>query len=291
MSAIGIIGYGFVGKAVEYGFFRYDREQGREPKHRVRVYDKYKDMDSLDDVVLNSDIIFMCLPTPYCEADLRIDLSIFDETMTAICPRLENTGKVVVIKSTVVPGTTKRYAEMYPGVHFCFNPEFLTEVNYLQDFVETHRIVIGADNDWIAQSVIDLYRTCFPFKSILKMSATAAEIVKYQCNILLAAKVAVSNVFYDICDQFGARYEDVKKAVALDPRIGASHMDITSERGFGGKCFPKDLGAIIGFCREKGVDAKILEELYHYNLRIRKVHDWKEIAGASVGGRQYEQKG
>jgi UDPglucose 6-dehydrogenase len=207
--------------------------------------------------------------------------------MEEICPQIVGKGKVVVIKSTVIPGTTRRYEEKYPGVPFAFNPEFLTESNYLQDFIKADRIVIGAENNWIGQKIIGLYRTCFPATHILRMSSTAAEIVKYQCNVLLAAKVGISNVFYDICQKEGVNYTDVKRAVALDARIGESHLEVTTERGFGGKCFPKDLGAIIGQCRELDVDCKLLEELFAYNLRIRKVHDWQEIAGASVGGRKY----
>ncbi len=290
MSTIGIIGYGYVGHSVEYGFVDYDRQRGFEPKHKALIYDKYKKMQNLSDVLEESDIIFVCLPTPYDEDHLRIDLSIYDDVMSEICPKIAAKGKVIVIKSTVVPGTTRRYAEMYPEVPFSMNPEFLTEANYLQDFVNPDRIVIGADNDWAAQKVIDLYRTCFPSATIIRMSTVAAEIVKYQANVMLAVKVALSNVFYDICHAENVNYDDIKKAVALDKRIGDSHLDVTSERGFGGKCFPKDLGAIIGCCRELGVDARVLEEIHAYNLRIRKVHDWHEIAGATVGGRIYKKK-
>lgn len=289
MSNIGVIGYGYVGRSIEYGFVDHDRERGLVPKHKVYVYDKYKPRDSLDELLKQSEIVFVCLPTPYDEEKLNIDLSIFDNVMEEICPKISGQGKVVVIKSTVVPGTTKRYAALYPQVPFAMNPEFLTEANYLQDFVNPDRIVIGADNDWTAQRLIDLYRTCFPASAIIRMSASAAEIVKYQSNVLLAVKVAVSNVFYDICAAEQVKYEDVQKAVALDKRIGASHLDVTTERGFGGKCFPKDLGAIIGRCRELGVDAGILEEAHSYNLRIRKSRDWHEIAGATVGGRIYNQ--
>ena len=122
------------------------------------------------------------------------------------------------------------------------------------------------------------------------MSTVAAEIVKYQSNVMLASKVALANVFYDLCKAENVNYDDVKKAVALDKRIGSSHLDVTTERGFGGKCFPKDLGAIIGCCKELGVDCKLLEEIHAYNLRIRKVRDWHEIAGATVGGRIYKEK-
>lgn len=288
MSTIGIIGYGYVGRSLEYGFVDHDRQRGYEPKHRALIYDKYKDMHTLGDVLSESELIFVCLPTPYDEDKLRIDLSICDAVMAEICPSIENKGKIVIVKSTVLPGTTRRYAGMYPNVPFAMNPEFLTEANYLQDFVNPDRIVIGADNDWVAQKVIDLYRSCFPSAVILRMSTVAAEIVKYQSNVMLAAKVAVANIFHDLCEANGVNYEDVKKGVALDKRIGGSHMDVTSERGFGGKCFPKDLGAIIGYCRELGVDGKALEELHAYNLRIRKVRDWYEIAGATVGGRIYQ---
>jgi UDPglucose 6-dehydrogenase len=275
---------------VEYGFVEYDRQRGLEPKHRVLIYDKFKKKDPLSRVLRGSDIIFTCLPTPYDEAGLHIDLSIYDACMAEICPQIAGKGKVVVIKSTVVPGTTRRYAGLYPRVPFAMNPEFLTEANYLQDFVNADRIVIGADNDWVAQRVIDLYRTCFPAAAIMRLSTVAAEIVKYQANVLLAAKVALANVFYDLCRAEGVNYDDVKRAVALDRRIGPSHLEVTTERGFGGKCFPKDLGALIGRCRELKVDCRVLEEIHAYNLRIRSVRDWQEIAGATVGGRIYTQQ-
>jgi len=287
MSTLGIIGHGYVGKSVEYGFNGYDKEKGLEPKHQIVLYDKYKKIGSLKEISEKSEFIFACLPTPYYEDELRIDLSIYDEVMAELCPMIKNKGKIVVIKSTVVPGTTKRYANLYPNVFFSMNPEFLTEANYLQDFINPDRIVIGSDNDWISQKMIDLYRTCFPSVSIIKMSSAAAEIVKYQSNVLLATKVSIANVFYDMCQKLDVCYEDVKKGVTADKRIGTAHLNITSERGFGGKCFVKDLGAIIGRCRELKVDCKLLEEVNNYNLRIRKVKDWREIAGATVGGRIY----
>lgn len=289
MSTIGIIGYGFVGRAVAYGFVEHDQRKGWEPKHTFLYYDKYKEGSPLEEVLAKSDYLFMALPTPFYEDDRRIDLSIYDKMIDEIAPKIAGQGKIVIIKSTVVPGTTKRYAEKYPGVPFAFNPEFLTEANYLQDFVNADRVVVGADNNWIAQKIIDLYRTCFPSTIIVRMSTTAAEVVKYQCNVILATRVAISNIFYDICQVDGVSYDDVRKAVGLDHRIGESHLQVSTERGFGGKCFPKDLGAIIGRCKELGVDCKVLEEIHEYNLRIRKVYDWQEIAGASVGGRRYSE--
>lgn len=282
---IGIVGYGFVGKSVEFGF------KHNDVGHNIFIHDRFKDSMSLLDVLVKSEIIFLCLPTPFNEETLEIDLSIYDEVIDEICPKIEGTGKILVIKSTVVPGTTERYSKKYPNVPFVFNPEFLTEANYLMDFINSERIVLGTNNDWILQSVIMLYRTMSHFREtpILSMSSSAAEIVKYQCNILLASKIAVSNIFYDICEKMDVSYEDVREAVGLDNRIGKSHMGVTTERGFGGKCFPKDLGAFIGKCKSLDVDCSVLQEVFDYNSRIRKVKDWREIAGATVGGRNYSK--
>ena len=284
MSNIGIVGHGFVGQAVEYGF-----KGCHDVGHNVVIYDKYKYDTPLQNVIDDCNVIFVCLPTPFDEDKLEIDLEIYDSMIETLCHCIAGKGKIIVIKSTVVPGTTKRYADKYPDVPFVFNPEFLTEANYLDDFVNTDRIVIGGDNNWAVQTIIMLYRSMpyFVDTPVLKMSTSAAEIVKYQCNVLLASKVAISNIFYDLCNTLDVKYEDVKDAVALDKRIGTSHLKVSSERGFGGKCLPKDLGAIIGNCEAYGVDAKLLREVFDYNLRIRKVRDWQEIAGATVGGRKY----
>ena len=287
MSNIGIIGHGFVGKAVEYGF-----KGCHDVGHNIYIYDKYKYPERpLQPLLDECNIIFMCLPTPFNEDKLEIDLVIYDEMMDVVCQEIKGKGKILVIKSTVVPGTTKKYGDKYPGVPMVFNPEFLTEANYLNDFVNTERIVVGGDNDWAVQTIIMLYRSMpyFVDTPILKMSPTAAEVVKYQCNVLLATRVLISNVFYDLCEELDVNYEDVRKAVALDKRIGDSHISVTSERGIGGKCFPKDLGAAIGRCRELKIDAKLLEEVFDYNSRIRKIKDWHEIAGATVGGRVYKK--
>jgi len=197
-------------------------------------------------------------------------------------------GKTIIIKSTVTPGTTRRYADTYPDIHFIFNPEFLTEENYLDDSVNTDRVIIGADDIAIARDIARLYEIAYrQYQPIIHMRTTEAEIVKYQSNVMLAAKVALCNVFYDICEAHSARYFMVRDGVSLDSRIGTSHMDVTPERGFGGKCFPKDLGAIIGHAHTLEIDCAILEAIHQYNMRVRTVKDWRHIAGATVQGVGY----
>ena len=93
----------------------------------------------------------------------------------------------------------------------------------------------------------------------------------------LATKVIYANEMYDICVKLGIKYEEVKKMVVADRRIYDSHLDVTSLRGFGGKCFPKDLLALLAMVKSNGVDTTLLDAVWRKNLKIRKVHDWEEI--------------
>lgn len=267
MANIGIVGYGIVGKATEYGF--------KGDGNKIIAYDKYKDLSTLEEVVDASEFIFVCLPTPY--QNDKIDLTIIDENIEKIAELSKGSDKITIIKSSVVPGTTRKYAEQYPENKFCFNPEFLTEANYLEDFVNADRIVIGADDDKTSLYVTGLYRDKFPQTPIYRTDLTTAEMVKYMANCFLSTKVIFANEMYDLCDKLGIKYEEVKNMVQADYRIGESHLDVTSVRGFGGKCFPKDIIAMIGLYKELGVDASLLETVWKKNLDIRTIKDWEDI--------------
>ena len=267
MANIGIIGYGIVGKAVEYGF--------KNGNNKILYYDKYKESESMKNVVENSEFIFVCLPTPY--KNDRIDLTIIDENIKEITEITDNANKIIIIKSSVVPGTTRKYSKKYSNSKFCFNPEFLTESNYLEDFVNADRIVIGADDDKISLRVTDLYRNKFPRIPIFRTDLTTAEMVKYMANCLLATKVIFANEMYDLCEELGIKYEEVKNMVIADKRIGKTHLDVTSLRGFGQKCLPKDIVAMIGLYKELDIDCSLLETVWKKNLKIRKIRDWEEI--------------
>jgi UDPglucose 6-dehydrogenase len=229
----------------------------------------------LEETLENSEFIFICLPTPY-KGD-KIDLSIMDESLEKITKYTDNTDKINIIKSTVVPGTTQKYSELYPNSNFCFNPEFLTEVNYLEDFVTADRIIIGSDNKEIKKRISDLYKRRFPKIPIYESDSTSAETVKYAANTFLATKVIFANEIFDLCQKLDINYDGVKNMMTADRRIGSSHLDITEDRGFGGKCFPKDLVAFIGIYKDLGIDASLLEKVWEKNLKIRKNRDWEDI--------------
>lgn len=264
---IGIIGYGFVGQAVEYGF----------SNHEIHIYDKYKNLESLEEVTINSDYIFVCLPTPIREDESGIDLGIMDESIRDLAKLTKGTDKVIIIKSSVVPGTTAGYIKKYPECLFCFNPEFLREASFLQDFVNTDRIVIGASNDQVSRRVSAMYQAVLPLAPIFQTDPTSAEMVKYMANCFLATKVIFANEMAEICEKLGIKYEEVKKMVVGDKRILDTHLDITTLKGFGGKCFPKDLLALRAMAKNKGVDTKILDAVWAKNLKVRKTKDWEEI--------------
>ncbi len=269
---LGIIGYGFVGQAVANGF-----DKASIGRDTIRYYDKYKDSASLEEVITKSEFIFICLPTPMKEDESGIDLSIIEASIPEIAKFTNNTGKILVIKSTVIPGTTASLQKKYPKTQFAFNPEFLTEANFLEDFLNAERTVIGASSDLVSRRVAVIYRQRFPKTKIYQTDPTTAEAVKYFANAFLALKVTFANFFFDYCQKIGIKYEEVKKMAAKDKRIVDAHLDVTTMHGFGGKCFPKDLVALMGEFKKAGVDVSLLETMWKYNKSIRKVHDWQEI--------------
>jgi len=263
MTKIGIIGYGFVGKAVELGFSNLD----------PIYYDKHLESSSLREVA-KCDFVFVCLPTPY-KGD-KIDLSIMDDSIKEICKISKNIDNVIIIKSTIVPGTTQKYINKYKK-RICFSPEFLREKYFLYDFVNPDRIIIGAKDKTTMRRVRKLFDENIPDKKIFETDPTSAEMTKYMSNCFLATKVMFANEMFDLCKKLKIDYEKIKDMVISDRRIGNSHFDVAKERGFGGKCFPKDIIALIGLFDDHKVDATLLKTVWKKNLKIRKVKDWEDI--------------
>jgi len=266
MANIGIIGHGFVGKAVVYGF---------KDHSQIKIFDKFQESDSIEEVVKHSEFIFICLPTPF--KGEHIDLSIIDENLEKIAPLATGTDKIIVIKSTVVPGTTKMYAEKYPGLNICANPEFLTEKAYLDDFVNADRHIVGSEDPEVGKRLVDLYKNRFPETPVFLTNLTAAEMVKYMSNTFLATKVTFANEMFQLAEKLGIDYHEVKKLVTTDRRIFDSHLDVTEMKGFGGKCFPKDLVALIGHYKDLDLEPQLLEAVWSKNLKVRTAKDWEDI--------------
>ncbi len=274
---IGVIGYGYVGRATGEGF-------ATNPKNKIFWFDKYKDCpNTVDEVVKESDFIFITVPTPIFEDYSGMDMSIVEEVVGEVAPKVTGTDKILIIKSTSLPGTTKKLSAKFPGVNFVMNPEFLTQENANADFLKPFRTVIGCDNSDIGFRVQKLYETILPKdQPYYIVSPTSAELAKYMSNLILASKVLLANEFYDIAQKVGANYLDVRAAVEADPRIG-KHLGVPGpdgDRGFGGACFPKDMVGILGLAKDLKVDMSALEAIWKKNLKIRKNRDWEAMPQA-----------
>lgn len=277
---VGVIGYGIVGKAVRHVFSPF--------ADQITIYDKYKDHSSLEQTVEGSDFLFLCVPTPFDFQRGCIDLGPLDEVVGEVA-KVEPGNRICVIKSTVVPGTTLRYQEQYPDLNMAMVPEFLREATYLQDAENPDRVILGACEEEVASRLRDLYRMRFPYTPIFVVSPSEAELSKYMSNCYLAMKVIFGNLFSEYVESIDGDYDHVKEALTADHRITDDHLDVTSEGGFGGKCLPKDLNALIGWARARGLDAELLEEVWDKNLSVREDRDWESIPGASTGGTRPER--
>lgn len=251
---IGIIGVGMVGGAVR----NYFESKGIKPF----LYDNGKGFGSIDEVN-QGDIIFICVPTPF-DKEKGFDLSFVKD----VCGKVSG-EKILVIKSTVLPGTTEKLQQDYPQHRFLFNPEFLTEFTADQDMKYPDRQIIGYTKQSysLAAKVLQILPLA-PFEKI--MSATEAEMVKYFGNTWFSTKVIFANQIYDLCQKLGINYEDIMEAAAADKRIGKTHLEITHKgyRGYGGKCLPKDTKALIQFAKDKNIDLKLLKTVEEVNKRL-----------------------
>jgi UDPglucose 6-dehydrogenase len=275
MSKIGIVGWGVVGQATGEGF-------ATNKENQVFWWDKFvKGPFSLDEVIKESEFIFICVPTPMFADYSGIDLSIIDRVVRDITSKVIGTNKIIVIKSTVVPGTTESYAKKYTKVKFAMNPEFLTELNAPWDFLHPNRVVVGALDEGVALRVAKLYRDVLGYEvKIFITDLTSAEMAKYMSNTFMATKIIFANEMKGLADKLGVNYDDVREMVAIDPRIGSSFLKVTPFGGFGRKCFAKDTVALLGTAKRLKVNLSLLEAAWKKNLKIRKIRDWEEIDGA-----------
>jgi len=215
--------------------------------------------------------VFLCLPTPQGR-DWTVDLSIVREVVGEIKSQLAG-GSVVVLKSTVPPGTSAEIRTLInrDDVGVVANPEFLRQGSALVDFLQPDRIVVGGDPLDVSV-VADLYRSLDA--PILTMSAESAELVKYAANSFLATKLTFVNAIADICEVVGADISDVVTGIAIDPRIGPQFLK--PGPGWGGSCFPKDTRALVTAARQLGYDFSLLRGVIetndsHYERIVEKV--------------------
>ena len=280
---IGIVGQGFVGSAIREGLKNF---------YEVLTYDidESKCNSTHEDVCNNSEIIFVCIPTPM-RRDGSCDTRLLETVVMGIEKTCSYRGKdapVLVVKSTVPPGTTARINKMTETCPVVFSPEFLTEANSFEDFKNQTRIVLGDDPDEnciSAKKVKQMFRKAFPDIPIVITKHETAEMVKYFTNCFLASKVIFANQMYEMCKAANIDYDKVVEYALYDKRIGTSHLSVPGpdgDLGFGGHCFPKDLAAMIYFAKSHDLYPNFLMAVEESNSIYRTDKDWEAMKGRAV---------
>jgi len=249
-------------------------------KNKIKATSDYKF------AIENSNITFICVGTP-SKSDLSLDLSYIKKSAEKIGKHIKNKNSwhLVVVKSTVLPGTTKNIVlpilEKYSGKKagngfgLAMNPEFLKEGIAVKDFLEPDRIVIGAYDEKSNDALKKLYDgfRCPTVETTL----SAAEMIKYASNAFLATKISFINEIGNMCKKLGIDTYEVADGVGLDKRIGKAFLD--SGIGWGGSCFPKDLDALISWYKKENEKPEIIKSTVKINeqqplrlIRLLKKH-------------------
>lgn len=261
---IAIIGHGFVGKAVDYGFTHQDLTKIIiDPKLGTSISD-------LENMIL--DAAFICVPTPM-GADGSINSSIVQDCVNFL--KYHTFTNAIIVKSTITPDIIDKLQYEEYGNLVVYNPEFLTERNYAHDFIHPDFHIFGGEKNKCEYvlSLYEKYSRCNPCP-VHYMSGKEASFVKYGINSYLAAKVLWFNQFYDIIDRNGCNYNTILKAITSDSRITDSHTQVPGfdgRRGYGGACFPKDTKAFNHFDTHN--DLTVLAEVIRSNNRYRNKYE------------------
>jgi UDPglucose 6-dehydrogenase len=254
---LGIVGYGVVGKALAKVF---EAEAGNSD---LVIYDKFvKGMNGPGRraALQKCDLVFIAVPTPE-SPDGRCDLSAIEEVVSWVNPAM-------CVKSTVPPGTVDRLAAK-TGKAICFSPEYVGETRWHPlKGIENHGFIIVGGERSACKLVIQAYQQFLgPMPRYYITNAKAAELCKYMENAFLATKVAFANQFYDIAQGLGVDYNELRELWLADDRVGRSHTIVTAERGYRGRCLPKDMASIIHIARPAG-GAPLLEAVDRFNDEV-----------------------
>ena len=257
---VSIIGHGFVGKALENGLK--DAE--------ILVIDPLYNNQISDLNAFKPEYLFICVPTPMTDEGDQ-DLKILSNVINDI--KKINLDSEIILKSTVLPNKITDIEALIPNI--IYNPEFLTENNAFDDFINSDLIVLGGNNKNL-KKISSFYKThtkCVT-KNIIHTDLISASLIKYTINSYLASKVMFFNELHNLFKKSGTdeSWENFIQAVSSDSRIGKSHMKVPGPDGrfgFGGACFPKDTQALFKYSLDVDSPLEILKKVIDLNNVIR----------------------
>ena len=261
---IGIIGKGFVGSAVANGFDR-DVDQF--------VVDPLFHDNTIDDLVkYDPPLTFVCVPTPQQDTHMDVDVSIARDVLTQLS-NLEYKG-IVVIKSTITPDHLTTFKKTFKKLKLVYNPEFLTEANSLDDFVNPNMQILGGKwRDCEAVEKAYIRHSSVKIVPTFKVDLITASLIKYSINSWLATKVIFMNDLHSLFQQSGSNssWEQFTEILQTDPRMGDTHMNVPGpdgKFGFGGHCFPKDTKAFLHYANKLQADLGVLKTAVKLNDKV-----------------------
>jgi len=259
---IGIIGYGFVGKAVANS---YDMSDVRinDPAHpnlSVSVSD-----------LIDCEAIYVCVPTPPISITGGCDTTILHEVLYSL-NELQYRG-MVIIKSTAPPPFFNVAKHLF-NLKMAYVPEFLTQANSNNDYLNPHRILVGCESNFDEQVYDILKKSRINFDGNYEFcTMEEASFIKYLCNTQLAMKVIINNEFKALADSMNVDWEQIATLASGDYRLGATHWQVPGPDGlggYGGACFPKDVDALLCEAKRKNVKMVMLETARQTNKALRK---------------------
>jgi nucleotide sugar dehydrogenase len=274
-NKIGIIGNGFVGNSVAFGF---------SPTHEIKIHDKdpKRNLHKIEEV-LECNFIFVCVPTPM-NNDGSVSLAIVEKALKEISEKNKKRNNIIILKSTMVPGSTNNFINQFPKLNIIFNPEFLTERTAKLDFLTQARIILGGTKR-LTKRVSTLFKERFKHTYLIETDTVTAELVKYMNNVFFASKVSIMNEMKMVCESVGANWDEALAGFTADQRIGDSHLDVPGpdgKLGFGGSCFPKDINAFISMANDLGIKVPTIKGAWETNLNVRPERDWEKLEGRAV---------
>lgn len=269
---VAIIGYGFVGKALEFGIKDSVKTFKVDPKLGTEISDL---------VDFKPNVCFICVPTPMND-DGSQDTDILQKVIDDLISN--SISSLMILKSTVLPNSVKKIKKIFPGL--VLNPEFLRERYANEDFINSKLIVLGGSKE-STKLAADFYRNytkCIT-TNYKCTDLVSAALIKYSINTFLALKVTFFNQLHDIFSESNPsmNWEDFVDIISTDERIGHSHMKVPgvdNKYGYGGPCFPKDCFALIAYSEDIGKPFELLKKSSEINNKIR--NQYKELSKREI---------
>ena len=274
---IGVIGIGFVGSAIKKSL----EKNNFILNETLFIYDKYKkDIDSIDSIysidsidnIMNTDIIFLCLPTPFDSKLETYNLIEIENTLNLL--NLKKYQGICLIKSTITPNTSNTYSEKFPELKIIHNPEFLSANTAEEDFHNQSHVVLGLTKNILPneiESVVNFYKE-FYTDNITIISSVESEIMKLASNSFYSVKIQFFTEMFLLCNKLDCSYNSVRDSMIKNNWINQMHTNVPGSDGnisYGGLCFPKDTNALNEFMKKNNVLNSVLDSTIKERLILR----------------------